>query len=155
MTTTTTWTLFFPSTILSKAMSFSHFHTALHFCLFTTAFKDHTTNSYRPLSGWSFQTVSSVNVSFVVPLKGMLLKIAYLCIWCTWSPDEPSIITESTSIHTHLYTIEFWVEEHKGIWSRDTIKIPVILNTNKRPPHDYKCESYADIRRNSHLQCLS
>lgn len=68
----------------------------------------------------------------VVPLKGKLLKIAYLCIWCTRSSDEPSIITESTSIDTHLYTIEFWVEEHKGIWSRDIIKIPVILNTHKR-----------------------
>jgi hypothetical protein len=63
--------------------------------------------------------------------NGSCYRLSYLCIWCTWSSDEPSIITESTSIHTHLYTIEFWVEEHKGIWSRDIIKIPVILDTNK------------------------
>lgn len=68
----------------------------------------------------------------MVPVKGKLLQISYLCIWCTWSSDEPSIITESTGIHTHLYTIEFWVEEHKGVWSRDIIKIPVILNTKKK-----------------------
>lgn len=71
-------------------------------------------------------------VLLVVPFKEKLLQKSYLCIWCTWSSDEPSIITESTCIHTHLYTIEFWVEEHKGVWSRDIIKIPVILNTNKK-----------------------
>lgn len=75
---------------------------------------------------------SSWFVLLVVPFKEKLLQKSYLCIWCTWSSDESSIITESTCIHTHLYTIEFWVEEHKGVWSRNIIKIPVILNRNKK-----------------------
>lgn len=103
-----------------------------YFCFSSLTTKDH--NHYLQTLIWVkfSDCFFSWLVLLVVPFKEKLLQKSYLCIWCTWSSDEPSIITESTCIHTHLYTIEFWVEEHKGVWSRDIIKIPVILNTNKK-----------------------
>lgn len=74
--------------------------------------------------------------SWICPFGGSIqreaLQKSYLCIWCMifwWIEHHYSKVRHP---HTHLYTIEFGVEEHKGYGLGIWIKIPVILNRNKK-----------------------
>lgn len=56
----------------------------------------------------------------------------YLSVWSAGPPDEPGIITKGAGINTHLNTIEFGVEQHKGIWPGEATE-----HLNPKIPNSY------------------